>query len=255
LALRNFLSRLPPNVTLVPEIKRFLPIDSQFNEGRVELVNGTIISGIDHIIFGTGYRYTFPFLPQYHNSSVGLNDTVPLGTTQPIVTDGTYLRSLYLDTFYIDDPTLAFINVNFGMQSFVYAEFLSLAIAKVWAGKADFPSTTELWRRYDEVVKDRGGYGKHFQYLGTDRTRDAVRFFQGWLNAAAVKYGGRMIDGLSEESFEISAIWTKALIGNADFSINTYDPNSILEFGFNNINLLQDGTESWAQDIVFSDNW
>ena len=61
--------------------------------------------------------------------------------------------------------------VNFGMQSFVYAEFLSLAIPKVWAGKADFPSTTELWRRYDEVVKDRGGYGKYFQYLGTDRTR------------------------------------------------------------------------------------
>lgn len=59
----------------------------------------------------------------------------------------------------------------------------------------------------------------------------------------------------SPRSIEISAIWTKALIGNADFSINTYDPNSILEFGFNNTNLLEDGTESWAQDIVFSDNW
>ena len=61
--------------------------------------------------------------------------------------------------------------VNVGMQSFVYAEFLSLAMAKVWGGKADLPNTAELWRRYDEVVKDRGGYGKHFQFLGTERTR------------------------------------------------------------------------------------
>ena len=35
-------NRLPPNVTLVPEIKRFLPVGSQFNEGQVELVNGTV---------------------------------------------------------------------------------------------------------------------------------------------------------------------------------------------------------------------
>ena len=59
--------------------------------------------------------------------------------------------------------------VNPGTQSFVYAEYLSLAMAKVWAGKADLPSTTELWRRYDKDVKDRGGYGKNFQFLSDER--------------------------------------------------------------------------------------
>ena len=53
--------------------------------------------------------------------------------------------------------------VNDGTQVFVYTDFLALAIAKVWAGKADLPGTTELWRRYDETVKYRGGYGKLFQ--------------------------------------------------------------------------------------------
>ena len=48
---------------------------------------------------------------------------------------------------------------------FVYTEFLALAIAKVWAGKADLPGTTELWRRYDETVKYRGGFGKNFQFF------------------------------------------------------------------------------------------
>ena len=37
-AIRN----LPQNVTVVPEIRRFFPVGSQFNEGQVELVDGTV---------------------------------------------------------------------------------------------------------------------------------------------------------------------------------------------------------------------
>ena len=65
--------------------------------------------------------------------------------------------------------------VNSVRYDFIYPEYLSLAIAKVWAGKADLPSTTELWRRYDKSVKDRGGYGKYFQ-LGTKGTRGKFSF-------------------------------------------------------------------------------
>jgi len=61
--------------------------------------------------------------------------------------------------------------VNVGMQSFVYGEFLSLAIAKVWSGTAELPSTSALWRWYEKEWKRRKGYGKHFQFLGADRTR------------------------------------------------------------------------------------
>ena len=103
--------------------------------------------------------------------------------------------------------------VNKGIQAFTYAEYLSFAMAKVWAGKADLPSTTELWRRYDKVAKDRGGYGKDFQTLGPKRTEGkilvshlfletdilsaaALRFFRGWLNADAVKYGGRQVSSI-----------------------------------------------------------
>lgn len=107
------------------------------------------------------------------------------------------------------------------MQSFTYAEFISLAAAKIWGGKADFPSTSELWRRYDELYKERKGYGRHFQFLGAEKTKrqkifplrvylvsdltghytntENLRFLLGWLNDAAVKYGGRQIDGLSKE--------------------------------------------------------
>ena len=60
---------------------------------------------------------------------------------------------------------------NFGMQTFTYGEFVSLAIAKVWSRTADFPSIHELWQRYAEVYTARKGYGRHFQYLGTEGTR------------------------------------------------------------------------------------
>lgn len=66
------------------------------------------------------------------------------------------------------------------MQSFTYAEYTSVALAKVWSNKAKIPSTPELWRHHEQHVKDLGGYGKHFQYLGAERTdggccQDAAR--------------------------------------------------------------------------------
>jgi hypothetical protein len=64
---------------------------------------------------------------------------------------------------YLFSGMLIIYLVNPGPYSFIYPEYPSLAMVKVWAGKADLPSTTELWRRYDKDVKDRGGYGKHFQ--------------------------------------------------------------------------------------------
>ena len=69
-----------------------------------------VITGVDHIIFATGFRYSYPFLPQFHNPKLGVNDTAPADGVHPIVTDGTHLRSLYLDAFYIPDATLAFLN-------------------------------------------------------------------------------------------------------------------------------------------------
>ncbi|KAF8993635.1 hypothetical protein BDQ17DRAFT_1312173 [Cyathus striatus] len=207
-----FLSRLPQNTTIVPEITRFLPLSGGgIDKEKVELDNGTILTGIDNILFGTGYRYTFPFLPQYTNSSLGVNDTFPGIQKQPIVTDGTHLRSLYLDMFYIDDPTLAFVNMNYGLQAFTYAEFGSLAIGKVWSRTAFLPSKPRLWASYNAVVEERQGYGKHFQFVGPEQGKARLRFLVAWLNDAAVKYGGRQIDDLPVELEEILNVWFAAM--------------------------------------------
>ncbi|KAJ7078504.1 hypothetical protein C8R44DRAFT_825339 [Mycena epipterygia] len=208
------LQRLPANVSLVPEIRRFHASNSS-----VELVNGTFLIGITRVIFATGFRYSFPFLPQFHASSSSSS------TAHPIVTDGTHLRSLHEDFLYIEEPTIGFLSMNWGMQSFTYSEYLSLALAKVWSRKAVLPGTRELWRIYEERVKDRGGYGRHLQFLGGERTAANIRFFVGWLNDAAVKYGGKQIDGQSKDLPQIMTVWSQAQFG-VDISNPPPDSNT-----------------------------
>ncbi|KAG6825285.1 hypothetical protein H0H92_004160 [Tricholoma furcatifolium] len=195
LALELFLRRLPSNVTIVPEIKRFRSPAATIQDSQIELANGTILTGIDTVLFATGYRYTFPFLPDYHNSSVTQTDD-NLPHPRPIVTDGTHLRALYLDLFYIEEPTLGFIDMNVGMQSFTYSEYLAVALSKVWSNTAHIPDTPGLWKLQRERVERLGGYGKHFQFLGAEKTDVLIRFFLGWLNEAASKYGGRTVSGI-----------------------------------------------------------
>ncbi|KAJ7248815.1 FAD/NAD(P)-binding domain-containing protein [Mycena rebaudengoi] len=202
---RLLLQRLPANVSVVPEIRYF-----HASNGSVELANGTFLSDISRVIFATGFRYSFPFLPQFHDSS-GFT-----ANARPIVTDGTHLRSLYKDFIYIEEPTIGFLSMNWGMQSFTYSEYLSLALAKVWSRTAILPASAELWRENEQRVKDRGGYGKHFQFLGADRTSENIRFFVGWLNDAAVRFGGRQIDGESKDVQQISSIWMKAQYSQAN---------------------------------------
>ncbi|KAJ7888977.1 hypothetical protein B0H13DRAFT_2341716 [Mycena leptocephala] len=193
------LNRLPANVSVVPEIRRFHACNA-----TVELVNGTVglrlipsnmnelirfLHAISRVVFATGFRYSFPFLPQFHNPSAS-------ASPHPIVTDGTHLRSLYEDFLYTDEPTIGFLNMNWGAQTFTYAEYLSLALAKIWARKA------------------RGGYGRHLQFLGAKRTAENIRFFVAWLNDAAVKFGGR----------QIWAVWTQARYGETITQRDSGDP-------------------------------
>ena len=207
--LRDFLYRLSPNTTLVTEIKRFPPISSQFNEGQIELVDGSVsFILIFHLPTLTKIVRSFPesitlylrqvtdtrtlsyrstitpllasmmrFHANVHSQSSLMEHTFVPYTWTPFISMTQRLPSsiVCIRPLYLFSGILTVYSVNTGIPTFTYAEFLSHAMAKVWAGKADLPSTTELWRRCDEVVEDRGGYGKHLQYLGSDRTQSNCR--------------------------------------------------------------------------------
>ena len=86
-----------------PKIRRQPPIShvSSTNGDRtVFLENGASIPDVDHIIFGTGFTWTVPFLPD-------------------IVTRNNRVPNLYLHVFYQRDPTLVFVGAVrlFSLQS------------------------------------------------------------------------------------------------------------------------------------------
>ncbi|KAH8813506.1 FAD/NAD(P)-binding domain-containing protein [Flagelloscypha sp. PMI_526] len=228
-----FLSRVPSNTTVVGEIKSFRPItlNQGIRDGVIELVNGTLLTGIDTIIMGTGYRYGFPFLSQYHNSSV-VGDDIPDVPEQPLVTDGTHVRSLFYDVFYIDQPTIGFLNLNTGMQAFTYGRYTSTVLAKVWSGHASLPSKKRQWDHFWSSVESRGGLNKRFQWLSEGATTYNERHFIGWLNAAAIHHGGSLVE-TPPDSSEVMKFWVRArygadLPGSVNASMAWADPRSPL---------------------------
>ncbi|KAH9942798.1 hypothetical protein B0H21DRAFT_695998 [Amylocystis lapponica] len=268
-----YIRRLPANTTILPEIRRFLPPapGADISSAQIELVNGTIVTGVDRIVLATGFRYSFPFLPQYHNASVGPDDPedAPRGAVQPLVTDGTHVRALHLDCISIAEPTLAFINMNTGTQTFTYAEYLALALAKVWARTAFLPPAPEMWRLHAARVRARGGYGRHLQFLGAARLAgesrmhsihplaDNVRFLVAWLNGAAVRYGGRQIDSLPKGVGEAALYWTTARFGTVP--VGLANGSALAALGLDPPwPAARDGSvddERVADQILFNDWW
>ncbi|KAF9078557.1 hypothetical protein BDP27DRAFT_1206950 [Rhodocollybia butyracea] len=197
------LSRVPKNVSIVPEIRSFHELprlanndDLGMRPGVIELANGTLLQGFDRIILATGFRYTLPFFPQYQNSSLRVNETIPVGSgqPQPLLTDGTHIRSLHMDLFYIEEPTLGSINFNLGIETFLYSEFSAVVIGKVWADEAKLPSTQHMWHLHWKRLKDAGGkYGRNLVTLGKEKQAEMIRYIVGWLNHDALRYGGRLV--------------------------------------------------------------
>lgn len=76
-----------PKIKLHPPISH---VSSNNGQRTVFFEDGTSISDVDNIIFGTGYTWTLPFLPDIQIR----NNRVP---------------GLYLHIFYRQDPTLTFV--------------------------------------------------------------------------------------------------------------------------------------------------
>ncbi|KAJ7929165.1 FAD/NAD(P)-binding domain-containing protein [Mycena leptocephala] len=187
----DFLNLLPQGVKIVVGIDRFHASNSM-----IELSDGTLLTDIDHIIFSTGYQYTFPFLPQYHNSSIGNHEEAPEGCTQPLVTDGSHYRSLYRDFIYIEEPTLGFMNMNLNTVTWSFGEYFAVALAKIWSGTAMLPNQEEMWKSYRKAIVARGGYGKGVLFFSFRGDSEYITFFSAWLNSAAFEFGGRLVCAL-----------------------------------------------------------
>ncbi|KAH0836316.1 hypothetical protein J3R83DRAFT_7865 [Lanmaoa asiatica] len=249
----NAMRRIPKNTTLVGEIEQFLPIPegSQIQSGLVELKNGTILSGIDRVILATGFRYSFPFLSHYYDGATYIPHEGSTLTVSPFLpVDGTYIRDLYLDLFYLQDPTLAFIGIPAGARVFSSSDYAALALAKVWTNTAKLPSSPTMLALHEKEVEERGGYGKYALFLAS------VAYMIGWLNEAAAKYGGKQVDGLPKYSREVGHYWAIAHFGGPlQFSEPKEDEAMLASLGLVTRNGADRGRN--GDDLIYycEDDW
>ncbi|OCF34519.1 hypothetical protein I316_03560 [Kwoniella heveanensis BCC8398] len=179
------------------EIREFRPPvpGRQVHDGEIEFADGRVVKGIDHIIFCTGYQYSYPFLSQYHRDPGAAATGQGL---EPLVTCGDQVLNLYRDVFYIPDPTLTFIGISVNTSSFSFFEYQSISIARVFTDKARLPTQAQQRKALADVVAKKGK-GKFRHFMGQDGEREYVRDTVEWINKDAEWSGAPKIEGHSAE--------------------------------------------------------
>ncbi|KAL5432852.1 hypothetical protein PMIN07_007619 [Paraphaeosphaeria minitans] len=129
------------SITYRPEIAEFVA-----ENRNVRFVNGTTETGVDHIIFCTGYQYSFPFL---------------LGLDQPVASTGQRASHVYQHIFYHLQPTLAFLTLPQRIVPFPVAEAQAAYIARVFSGRLGLPAFEDMEAWEQGVLQAKGSKGFH----------------------------------------------------------------------------------------------
>ncbi|KAK3328722.1 hypothetical protein B0H66DRAFT_486991, partial [Apodospora peruviana] len=130
---------LHPRITVT---KQMVKLDA--TTGAVHLEDGTVLHNIEHIIFGTGYTFSLPYLPHVQERIKKAYRRLP---------------GVYQHTFDILDPSLTFVGMLGGGFTFKVYEWQAVAVARHLAGRArPLPSIAEqqAWEA-KRVAEKRGG--------------------------------------------------------------------------------------------------
>jgi len=123
-----------PNIVAKPSISH---ISASNGERTVHFVDGTHVVNVDEIIFGTGYSWSLPFLPDVEVR----NNRVP---------------GLYQHVVYHKDPTLLFVGATGAGLTFKVFEWQAVLAARILSGRATLPSLEEQLRWEKERIEKRG---------------------------------------------------------------------------------------------------
>ncbi|KAF8187891.1 hypothetical protein K438DRAFT_1834325 [Mycena galopus ATCC 62051] len=162
------LSRFPNITEFVPEIASFEPLKTHadgIRSGKIHLINGSILQGIDEIILATGYRSHALYPP---------NTT----TRRP--------ENISWTGHYVPDPTLAF---TIG-RPWTIGRYQSYGLAKVWEGSAPLPPPEQ------PPKETNPGTGMWFP-------EELFRRYITWLNDASLEHGGRFVEPPPIENIEL----------------------------------------------------
>ncbi len=127
-----------PNILRRPPITKIVS-NPTTNERTVFFSDGTSLESVDHIIFGTGYTWTLPFLPNL--ASTINNNRLP---------------NLYQHIFWRYDPTLCFVGAIAAGFTFKVFEWQAVLAARFLAGKIKLPPLSERIQWEEDRIAQKG---------------------------------------------------------------------------------------------------
>jgi hypothetical protein len=123
-----------PAIATKPSISHVSTADGQ---RTIHFIDGTFVTNVDHIIFGTGYSWSLSFLPKVEVR----NNRVP---------------GLYQHVVYQQDPTLLFVGAVGAGLTFKVFEWQGVLAARILSGRAKLPPLEEQQRWEKERIAKRG---------------------------------------------------------------------------------------------------
>ncbi|KAL3481729.1 hypothetical protein BJX99DRAFT_253256 [Aspergillus californicus] len=147
-----------PNVISKPTIKRL----SSASGGTIEFQDGSIIAGFDKVIFATGYRLSYPFLPF------------------AAVTPENRMAGFYQHIFHLDDPSLAVIGQVRAAISFRIYEYQAVAVSRFLAGRSAGLPSKAVQKEWESARLRQKGPTELFHEIKPDFAE-----YYGWLREFA----------------------------------------------------------------------
>ncbi|KAJ7882157.1 FAD/NAD-P-binding domain-containing protein [Mycena leptocephala] len=193
------LARFPNITEFVPEIASFEPLTTHndgIRSGKIHLINGSVLQGIDEIILATGYR-GYALYP--HNST----------SRRP--------ENIHWTGHYIPDPTLAY---TIG-RPWTMGRYQSYGLAKVWEGTACLPPP-------GLPTDDESEPSWRSMWLGDTVFRRYIT----WLNDASLEHGGRFVEPPPIETLELLKYYTVVHFLNRLTSIQRQNTMGLGDLGF-----------------------
>ncbi|KAL5113426.1 hypothetical protein ACEQ8H_008694 [Pleosporales sp. CAS-2024a] len=134
-----------PSISQKPSISH---ITTANGERTVHFIDGTSVQDVDDIIFGTGYSWSLPFLPQIKIR----NNRIP---------------NLYQHVVYQQDPTLLFVGAVGAGLTFKIFEWQAVLAARILSGRATLPSVDQQ-RQWEQDRIAQKGDGPAFALIHPD---------------------------------------------------------------------------------------
>lgn len=186
----------------VSEIKEFIA-----DNRTIRFIDGRIETGVDDVIFCTGYLYSYPFLQNLKPA---------------VVTTGNRTDNLYLHIFYHEEPTLSFLCLPIRIVPFIMAEVQSALVARFLAGRFALPSLSERLDWEDRLLQERGS-GKAFHFMGYPEDAHYINELVSMVGKADGENAGI---GKKTQGWDRKCLWIRENSGKIVAAVRGLDPEA-----------------------------